>query len=41
MVEVNGTYKHGRYENNWLNSFHVMSNVKAFVMQDRWKQLIT
>ena len=28
MVEVNGTYKHGRYDKIWLDSLHVMSNVK-------------
>ena len=32
MVEVNGAYKHGRCEQNWLNSLRVMSEV--FAMQD-------
>ena len=30
MVEVNGAYKHGWYEQIWLNSLCVMSNVKIF-----------
>ena len=30
MVEVKGAYKHDTYEQNWLNSTHVMSNVKVF-----------
>ena len=34
MAEVNGIYKHGRYELIWLNSLRVMSNVKVFAMQD-------
>ena len=25
-----GAYKHGRYETIWLNSLHVMSNIKVF-----------
>ena len=45
MVEVSDTYKHGRYEKILLNSLHVMSNHKVFVMQDSppdgWTQLIT
>ena len=32
MVEVNGAYKHGKYEKLWLKSLCVMSTVKA--MQD-------
>ena len=34
MVEVNGAYKHGRYEKVWLNSLHVMSNDKVFATLD-------
>ena len=34
MVEVISAYKHGRYEKNWLNSLHVMSNVKVFAIRD-------
>ena len=34
MVEANGAYKHGRYEQIWLNSLCVMSNAKMFAMQD-------
>ena len=45
MEEVNGAYKHGRYEEIWLNSLRVMSNVKLFATQDGWlarqTQLIT
>ena len=33
MVDVNGAYKHGRYEKIWLNSLHVMSNMKVFDMR--------
>ena len=29
VAEFNGTYKHGRYEQNLRNSLHVMSNVKV------------
>ena len=36
MVEVNGTYKHGKYDKICLNSVRVMSNVKVFVKQDSW-----
>ena len=25
-----------RYEKMWLNTLHVMSNVKVFAMQDGW-----
>ena len=35
MVEVNDAYNHGRCENIWLNSLHVMSNIKVFATQDR------
>ena len=46
MVEVNDDYTHGIYENTWLNSLHVMSNIKVFAMQGGWPaasptQLIT
>ena len=34
MVEVSGTYKHGRYERIWLKSLCIISNVKVFTMQD-------
>ena len=34
MVEINGAYKDGRYDKSWLNSLHVMSNIKAFATQD-------
>ena len=34
MAEVNGAYKHGRYENIWVKSLHVMSNINVFAMQD-------
>ena len=34
MVEVNCANKHGRYEETWLNSLHVMSIIKVFAMQD-------
>ena len=33
MVEVNGVYKYGTYENKCLKSLHVMSNVKVFATQ--------
>ena len=36
MVEVNGAYKQGRYENIWLNRLRVGSNVKVFDTQDGW-----
>ena len=34
MIEVNGAYKHGRYEKRWLKSLCAMSNVKVFATQD-------
>ena len=34
VVEVNGAYRHGRYENIGLNSLCVMSNVKVVATQD-------
>ena len=34
MVEVNGAYKHGRYEKIWFNSLRVMANDKVFAKQD-------
>ena len=34
MVEVNGTYRHGRYENIWLTDLRIMSSVKAFATQE-------
>ena len=35
MVDVNGAYKHGRYDNIWLNSLRVMSNIKVFAHAKR------
>ena len=35
MVEVNGVYNHGRYEQIWLKSMRVMSNIKVFATQDK------
>ena len=35
MVEVNGAYKHGRYEKIWLHTLCVMSNLKVFATQNR------
>ena len=37
MVEVNGAYKHGRYEIIWLNSLHGMSNIWVSAKQDGWQ----
>ena len=34
MLEVNGSYKHGRYETNWLKILHVMS--KGSFCHARW-----
>ena len=34
MVDANGVYKHDRYENIWLYTLHVMSNIKVFAMRD-------
>ena len=34
MVAVNDAYKRGRYENDWLNSFRLLSSVKVFTTQD-------
>ena len=34
MVEVNDIYKHGKYENIWLDSSRVMSYVEVFATQD-------
>ena len=43
MVEVNGAYKYSRYENIWLKSLCVTSNIHFFAKQDGQpaKQLIT
>ena len=41
MVEVNSAYKYDRYDNIWLKSLCVMSNVKGFDTQDRQARLIT
>ena len=34
MLEVNGAYKHDRYEKIWLRILSVMANIKVFVTQD-------
>ena len=33
MEEVNGAYKHSRYEKNWMKSLCTMSNIKV---KARW-----
>ena len=35
MVNVNGAYKHGRYEKKMWSSLRVMSNIKVFAMLGR------
>ena len=34
LIDLDHDSKHGRYEENWLNSLHVMSNMKIFVTKD-------
>ena len=34
MVDINGAYMHGRYEEIWLKSLYIMFNVKVFTMQN-------
>ena len=36
MAEVNGVYKHGRYQRIWLKSLHIMLSDKVFATQDSW-----
>ena len=41
MIEVHDAYKHGRYEEIWLNTLRVMSNIRVFATQDGQIRLIT
>ena len=36
MVEISSACVHGKYERIWPKCLRVMSNLKAFAMQDRW-----